>query len=183
MAKKQRRLTVGVLVSGIMDEFTEAVCRGVMQAAKTLDVNVVVLPGKYLDRDLRDNPELMYEYQYNTIFSYINKENVDAIIAAPGSIGCYTSKERMEEMMAKYRGIPCVLVASRLDGYVDVTYDNYNGIREGLEYLINQVKCRKIGMIGGPMSSSDAVERKQAFIQTLQELGVETPDSLYVEGD
>ena len=60
MTKKQRRLTVGVLVSGIMDEFTEAVCRGVMQAAKTLDVNVVVLPGKYLDRDLCDNPELMY---------------------------------------------------------------------------------------------------------------------------
>ncbi len=183
MTKKQRRLTVGVLVSGIMDEFTEAVCRGVMQAAKTLDVNVVVLPGKYLDRDLCDNPELMYEYQYNTIFSYVKKENVDAIIVAAGSIGCHTSKERMEEMLAQYKGIPCVLVASKLDGYVDVAYDNYNGIREGLEYLINQVKCRKLGMIGGPMSSSDAVERKQAFMETLQELGVETPDSLYVEGD
>ena len=183
MAKKQRRLTVGVLVSGIMDEFTVAVCRGVMQTAKMLDVNVVVLPGKYLDRDLRDNAELMYEYQYNTIFSYIKKENVDAIIAATGSIGCSTSKERMEEMMAQYREIPCVLVASKMEGYVAVTYDNYSGIREGLEYLINTVKCRKFGMIGGPMSSSDAVERKQAFMQTLQEFGVETSDSLYVEGD
>ena len=80
MIRKRKRVTIGVLVSGIMDVFTESVCKGIRQATRTLDINVVVMPGKYLDRDLRENRELMYEYQYNTVFSYAGKENVDAII-------------------------------------------------------------------------------------------------------
>lgn len=183
MEKERRRYTVGILVSGIMDVFTESVCRGVMQAAKMLDINVVVLPGKYLDRDLRNNAELMYEYQYNTLFSYVKKGNVDAVLVAAGSIGCYTSVERMKEMLAGYQGLPCVLVASKMDGYVDVAYENYSGIHEGLKYLIEKLKCRKIGMIGGPASSSDAVERKRAFMDTLREYGIDTPEHIYSEGD
>lgn len=181
--KERGKLTIGVLVSGIMDVFTEYVCKGVMQAAKTMDINVVVLPGKYLDRDLSDNRELMYEYQYNTIFSYAHKDNVDAIIATTGSIGCYTSKERIVEMMKQYTGIPCVLVASKEEGYANVAFDNYEGIRAAMEYLIEKVGCRKFGMIGGPASNSDAIERKQVFCQSLEAHGIEVNDNMYVTGD
>ncbi len=183
MAKSEKRLTVGVLVSGIMDDFTVSICRGVMQAAKASDVNVVVLSGKYLDRDLSQNIELMYEYQFNTIFSYAKKDNLDALVVAADCIGCFTTKERMKEMMKQYEGIPCVLAASKIDGYVSVTYDNYNGIREGLEYLIHKLNCRKFGMIGGPEDNTDAKERKQAFMSVLQDNGFEVDDRLYVVGD
>lgn len=54
---------------------------------------MVIFPGKYWDRDLSDNRELMYEYQYNTAFSYARKENVDALIISAGSIGCFASKK------------------------------------------------------------------------------------------
>jgi len=85
MSGKERYI-VGVLSSGIMDEVTKYVCKGVFQEAKQYDINVVVLPGKYLERDLSDNQELMYEYQYNTLFSYVRKENIDALII---NIGMY----------------------------------------------------------------------------------------------
>ena len=81
MDNQKRRLTIGVLVSGITDEFTKLICRGAMQMAKQMDVNIVALPGKYIDRDVSDKPDLMYEYQFNTIFSYAKKENVDAAAA------------------------------------------------------------------------------------------------------
>ena len=90
MAGNGRRYTIGVLVSGILDEFTKYVCKGVLQEAKACDVNVVIFPGKYLNRDLMGNMELMYEYQHNTVFSYAKKENIDALIVAAGSIGCFT---------------------------------------------------------------------------------------------
>ena len=67
MNSEKSRLTIGVLVSGITEDFSKLICRGVMQMAKQLDVNIVVLPGKYLNRDLSKNTELMYEYQYSTI--------------------------------------------------------------------------------------------------------------------
>jgi len=183
MAKNNKRLTIGVLVSGIMDDFTVSICRGVMQSARAADVNVVALSGKYLDRDLSQNSELMYEYQFNTIFSYAKKDNLDALLIAADCIGCFTTKERMEELIRQYEGIPCVLVASKMDGYVSVTYDNYNGIREGMEYLIHKLKCSKFGMIGGPEGNTDARERKQAFLSVLKENGLEADERLYVEGD
>lgn len=183
MTKKQKKVTVGVLVSGIMDDFTRIICKGVMKAAKKRNVNLVIFPAKYLDRDVSDNRDLRYEYQYGTILSYARKENLDAIVAATGCIGCFSTSERMLEVMEQYEGIPCVLVASQLPGYDSVTFDNFYGVREGLECLIEQKHCKRIGMIGGPEDNSDARERKEAFVQVMQEHGLPVNDSMYEAGN
>lgn len=183
MTEGKKRLTIGLLVSGIMDDITKYVCRGVLQEARAADVNVVIFPGKYWERDLSDNRELMYEYQYNTAFSYARKENVDALIISAGSIGCFASKKSMEAMLKQYDGIPSVLIASKMDGYVSVGFDNYQGIREGLEYLIRECGCRHFGMIGGSLENSDAYERKQAFKEVLSDYGIMFKDTMYAEGD
>ena len=38
-----KRKTIGVLVGGITDDFTRLLCHGVIERAKTLDVNIVVI--------------------------------------------------------------------------------------------------------------------------------------------
>lgn len=179
----KERYTVGVLASGIMDEFTRGVCKGVFQAARQYDMNVVVIPGKYLERDLSDNQELMYEYQYNTLFSYVKKESIDALIINIGSIGCFASIKGIEAMLNQYTGIPCVLVSAKMDGYVSVNFDNYQGIKDGIEYLIEKAGCHKFGMIGGSLDNIDARERKETFIKTLAAHGIEFEEKMYVEGD
>lgn len=183
MEKKGKKVTIGLLVSGIMDKFTESICKGVMHGAKKADVNLVIFPCKYLDRDLSQNKELMYEYQYNTLFSYVTKENLDAILVSAGSIGCYTSEERMCEVLEAYLGIPCILIASKLDGYVSVMYDNDAGIREALEYLIHDLNCRKFGMIGGPDVNTDAYERKQVFLDVLKKHDIPFDEKNFVKGN
>lgn len=183
MEGSKKKFTVGVLVSGIMDEFSQCVCRGVAQEAKKADVNIVVFPGKYWERDLSDNRELRYEYQYSTIFSYAQKSTVDALIIAEGSISCFATKEGMDQLIQRYKGIPCVLLASRREGYIDVSFDNYQGIKDGLEYLIAHRKCKKFGMVGGSLKNTDAYERKMAFVQTLEQHGIPFQESMYVEGD
>ncbi|MGN1179690.1 MAG: GGDEF domain-containing protein [Suilimivivens sp.] len=183
MSNEKRRLTIGVLVSGITDEFSKLICRGAMQMAKQVDVNLVVFPGKYLDRDVSDNPALMYEYQFNTIFSFARKENVDAVIVAAGSIGCFTSRERIANMLKQFQGIPCVLISYKIDGYSNVLFDNYRGIKDGLDYLIEKTGCKKIGMIGGSLENTDAAERRKAFSDTLSAHGMEFPEKAYVNGN
>ncbi len=182
MSSEKRRLTIGVLVSGITDEFTKLICRGAMQMARQLDVNIVVLPGKYLNRDVSDNRDLIYEYQYNTAFSYARKENVDAIIVAAGSIGCFTTRESMSDVLKQFQGIPCILIAYKLDGYINVLFDNYTGIKDGIEYLIKKTGCRSFGMIGGNQENTDAVERKKAFVDTLEANGIPFSEKSYVNG-
>lgn len=183
MNNEKGRLTIGVLVSGITEDFSKLICRGVMQMAKQLDVNIVVLPGKYLNRDLSDNTELMYEYQFSTIFSYAKPDNVDAVIVVSGSIGCFTTKENVKKLLEQFSDIPCILISDKLDGYISVLYDNYNGIKEGLTYLIEKVGCSKFGMLGGDEDNSDAIERRDTFIKVLEEHGIPFHEKMYVGGN
>lgn len=181
--KKEKRLTIGILVSGIMDDVTIAMCQGVKQAAQGRNVDLVVLPGKYWERDLTDNRELMYEYQYNTIFSYARPETLDGIVVAADCIGCLTTKDKIKMLMKDFEGIPCVLMASRMNGYVSVTFQNEMGIDEGMKYLIKKVGHTHFGMLGGSSDNSDAQDRKAAFIRNLEENGISYREEMFVEGN
>ncbi|WP_281086557.1 hypothetical protein [Eubacterium ruminantium] len=141
---------IGLLVSGIMDQFTESLCRGAIEASKVEGSNLIVFPGKYLDRDLSGQTEIMYEYQYNTIFEYAKSSELDGIIVSAGSIGCFTGDDRVREMLEGFGDIPCILVASKWDGYISVNFDNVSGVREGLEYLIKDMNIRRLAMVAGP---------------------------------
>lgn len=115
MDSGKKRFTIGLLVSGITEYFIISICKGVMLAAKEADVNLVVLPGKYIDRDLSANKEIQYEYQYNTLFDYAGADTLDAVIVAADVIGCFTSREKIGQFLDKYKGIPCVLIASKVN--------------------------------------------------------------------
>ncbi len=179
---KKTKAVIGLLVSGITDSFTVSVCRGAMKEAEDAGITLVILPGKYLDRDLSERKEIMYEYQYNTLFSFARTDNLDAVLILADSIGCYASSAKIRELVDSYRGVPCVLIASKLEGYCSVNYDNKSGIQEAMRYLINSLKLTKFGMIGGPNDNTDAYERKQAFFETLSEYGIPYSEKNYVSG-
>lgn len=180
---KNKRLTIGLLVSGITEQFVIAVCKGVLHVAKRMDVDVVVLPGKYIDRDLSGNKEIMYEYQYNTLFSYAGRNTVDAVIVMADVIGCFTTKERIRQFLENYKDIPCVLVASKFPGYVSVTSDNYTGVHEAVDFLVHNKNCTRFAMIGGPKGNTDAEERRQAFIESLARYRIPFGKKQFVTGD
>lgn len=182
MVGNVKKPTIGLLVGGIGDKFTVDVCQGIMNVAKKMNINFVVYPGKYINRDLSDNEELRYEYQFNTLFSYPRVNNIDGLIVSMGAIGTFASSDNCREFLKQYQGIPIVIVAGDMDGYVNVKFDNYAGIRDALEYLIRGSGCKKIGMIGGNTNVTDAKERKNTFFQVLSDNGIDVADSWYVEG-
>lgn len=183
MKESAKRVTIGLLVSGIMDDYTKHICKGVRRAAKEENADVIIFPGKYIDRDLSDNRELRYEYQYHTIFSYVHNREIDALIIAADCIGCFTSQERILQMLAEYEKFPCILLASKKEGYASVTFDNYQGIKDGMEYLISTSGCRKFAMVGGSDENIDAAERKRAFVEVLSEHGIAFEERMFAEGD
>ena len=176
-------ITIGLLVSGIADYYPVSVCRGAMKAARENAVRLVIFPGKYLDRNLTERKEIMYEYQYNTLFSYAMGNRLDAVLIIADSIGCYASAGRIRELVERYCQIPCVLIGSKLDGYVSVNYDNYSGISEAMQYLIWELGLKNIGMIGGPADNTDARERKNVFMRVLKENNLFFDERCYVEGN
>ena len=179
----EKRKVIGMLVSGIADDFTVQTCRGVMRAAQNRAVDIVIIPGKYIERNLIDNKDLRYEYQYNTLFSYAADQRFDALLVTSGSIGCYADETKIQDFLQKLSGVPCVLIGDKREGYLSVSYDNYEGIKEGLEYLIEQLNCTNIVMVGGPDDNTDALERKRTFFEVMREHHLAADDSNFIEGN
>ncbi|MCR4945718.1 MAG: substrate-binding domain-containing protein, partial [Lachnospiraceae bacterium] len=180
---KNTRLKIGMLVSGISDFFTIQLCRGIIRHAAELGVNIFILPGKYINRDVSGQPELIYEYQYATVFSFAKKENLDGLIIAAGCIGCLTNRENLMKLLKTFDDIPSVLVASNYEGYTCVCYDNKNAVVEGIEYLIKKAGRKHICLLDGKPGNSDAIERRQAYLDTLEKHGVVFEERMAGRGD
>ena len=177
----QKNKTIGVLVGGISDDFSIALCRGVIDQAKKANVNVIVFPCKYIQRDFSDNPQIQYEYQFETVVSLIRKENLDGIITALDCLGCFATTQFKKEFMEQFSHIPCILAASYMEGFSGVTFDNATGIRDGVNYMVQELGLTKIGMISGPESNHEASLRKQAFLQALSENHIACPPERIVK--
>ena len=69
MKNTSGKKTIGLLVGGIIDSFSIDLSKDVMNAASSYDdINLVVIPGRYINRDYSKIKECQYEYQYNTLF-------------------------------------------------------------------------------------------------------------------
>ncbi len=65
--------------------------------------------------------------------------------------------------------VPFVLLNGKVTGHDDLPYvgvDNHGGVRKALEHLI-EMGHERIGMINGRMTTTNALERYQAFQETL----------------
>ncbi|MBQ9608009.1 MAG: GGDEF domain-containing protein [Lachnospiraceae bacterium] len=171
--------TIALLLSGLDDSYNEAICKGVDIACREKSFNLVVLPGSYLEREITEKSEKPYAYQFNTIYSYVNESNISGLIIAAGSIGAYSNEKTMLEFLNQFYDVPKVLVSSSYEGFTCVNYDNTNGVREGLEYLIETGGCRKFGMLKGPSGNTDCVQRYNTFMEVMQKHNIEiTKDNI-----
>ena len=164
-----RRKTVGFLASGIMDEMQEQLCKGIFKESSKDDVNIVVIPVKYIDREMKDIPDL-YEYQYKTNAESITANNIDCLVIAADCIGCLTTEENLVRFVDGIRdkGIPIILAAANMDGYSGVVFDNKAGIIEGMEYLVEDLGIRRIGMLKSLEHNADVAERYEAYREMME---------------
>ena len=178
----KERPVVGFVVGEIMDEFSEQLCTGIIKAARNDDVDIVVIPVNYIYRDMTGVSDI-YEYQYTTSAKYINKDSIDVLIVAGDPIGCYTTRDRLVEFLEQFRDIPMFLVATRIEGYYDISFDNRGGIVDGLRYLMDELKCRKICLFSGPDENSDVRERREVYLEMMRERGLKVEERMIVKGN
>lgn len=175
---KKKRYNIGLVVANIEDDFSNSICKGALQAAEELDDNLFIIPVKYLDYFVEEDPLQQYEYQYNTLLSYAQVRSLDIVLICLGSIGSTATRERYLEALASFHDVPVILIASNEDGYSCIRYDNTKSLEEGIEHLILTEKRTHIGMLSGYTDNTDSAERLAAYKNTLQKHGLSTADSL-----
>lgn len=174
---EKKRLTVGLFIGDVADDFSRGICKGAMQAAEELDVNMIIFPGKYIDRNLQEFDGIQYEYQHNTLFSYADPATVDLLVVAIGSIGYLSTDKNRKAFLDQFSSIPMVTIASEVDGYENILYDNRTGIQQAVEYLIAHGR-KNIGCLAGYMDNCEGRERMQAWMDTMKKHGLPTTDAM-----
>lgn len=176
---------IALLLGDIRDVYSNAVAKGAMQAAKENDCNLLIVPGRYF----QSKRELLlreYEYQYQTLYTYFTDHNVDIIILCSGSVG-YVSGSSDRNSLDKFRerigDIPLITISGDAPGIPNIRYDNYTGIVRGITYMVNNQKCKKIGMVGGEEENPDTKERVQAYKNALLSLGLSVDEDLIIYGE
>ena len=89
-----------------------------------------------------------------------------------GTLGTYLDNEHKVQFLKKFAGTPVITITAHIDGYPCIMLDNRTGMKEAIEHLIKVHGCKKIGMVSGPKTSDDALERLDVYKETLEENGI-----------
>lgn len=179
----KKRLNIGLLINEYSDIFAKEVCAGAMYAAEEIDANLFILSGGYFDAPYMERNKSKYEYQNNYLFNFATKENMDVLIVLLGTIASNVDESVHKKFLEKFKEIPVITIANKVDGYANISFDNKAGFAREVEYLINYLGKKKIGIVCGPATNEDSVERLDAYKETLQKYGLPIEEKRIVYGN
>ncbi|MDO4944088.1 MAG: GGDEF domain-containing protein [Ruminococcus sp.] len=166
--KNGERYNIGLLVAAITDPFSGQLSQGVMAAAEKYDVNLCIIPGKYVGLDYgAKEADARYEYQYNALFSYAAAGKFDYLIVALGTIAYALDNSQKKELLKIFDGTPLLTVAAEVKGFDYLQYDNKSGIVQAVDYLAQEQGRKHICMMIGDLNNFECAERYDAYLYAL----------------
>ncbi|MBQ8825821.1 MAG: GGDEF domain-containing protein [Oscillospiraceae bacterium] len=179
--KDKKRLTIGIMVHHLDNDYSKVLLKGAVTAAAEMDVNLVILPGRSLNCQLDNKKYTSYEYQYNTIYSYVSNENLDALVVSAGTIGQFVTKEEFKQFLDGFEGVPIITMENTVRGYPCVRLSG-SGIKTMVSHLINEHGKKHIAFVSGPRGNADADERLAFYREALEENGIEYDPEMVAYG-
>ncbi len=160
---EKKRHSIGLFVANIIDIFSSDLAKGAMRAAERLGADLFIFPGKYIGvQALYEQNETKYEYQHNLLFQFAAEAKLDYLIAAVGTIAFSIDDEHKKQFLDSLAGTPVLSVASEIEGYDFLQFDNRSGITSAIDYLAVRGR-KKIGMLVGDMLNQECEERYKAY--------------------
>ena len=133
-----KRFTVGLVIANIaFDQFSKEIAKGAIAAAEKLDVNLAIIPMKYIGRDVApESADEKYDYMFNTLLNHVSNHNLDYIIITIGEIAYSMTKQDMYSLIKSIGKTPVLSIAAEVEGYESMIFDNTTGVKEAVKYLI-----------------------------------------------
>ncbi len=133
------------------------------------------------DPHIRDN---YFDYQYSSLYSISNVEDLDAMIVGVGTISIFQKQFEQNGVFTYLPKVPAVFMETPIFGEEkSVVTGNYDGVYEMTEHLIKVHNRKKILMITGPDYNWDSNERLRAYKDALKDNGLEFSEDMVAHGD
>lgn len=176
------KLTVGVFIHHLDNDYSKAFLKGTAAAANDLDVNLAIFPGRALDCQLADRRYTVYEYQNNVVYSFASSKTMDALIVSAGTIATCVSHDEFKEFLDGYEGLPLLTTETKFEGYPCIRLSG-SGIKELVSHLVHEHGRKHIAFVSGPKGNTDADERLNHYKEALAENGLEFDPDLVTYGN
>jgi len=177
--KDKARLTIGLMLHYLDNDYSRLLLQGATAAAEELDVNLVIIPGRSLNCQLHDRKYTEYEYQNNAIYSFASEENLDALVISAGTVGQFVTREEFKQFVDSYEGLPVLTMECAVRGYPCIRLVG-SGMKTMVAHLIHEHGKKNIAFVSGPKGNTDAEERLAYYREALEENGIAYDPSLVV---
>lgn len=179
----RKRYNIGLLINGLDDEFTNAVCKGASESVERNNAGLVIFPGNNFQAQITSERDKILNSQYKTIFDYACSESFDAVIISFSTIFRDRFCSEANDLRKRFGDIPVVTLCIEEEGYGCVRYEPSSGIRELISHIIEQHGCRRIAFVSGQMGNPDSDARLAMYRSTLAEYGIPYDPRYVVNGD
>lgn len=187
--KIRERLTIAILLGDTQSTYAREQIKGFYEGAALADANIVFMAGQQLPKKremlMGDEMEGVYRNQFNSVHDYVRYLKPDALIITYGCLAIFRQIKDSDDFLNQFAGTPYVILEDIVDraGVPCFTYDNYDGMKQCINHLVLDHGYKDIAYISGPKGNRDSDERKQAFIDVMNENHLEIPDTMMVVGD
>jgi len=182
MLTEKKRLTFGVVIDyisgwGDNEYYQTKIIAGVADYAKQNDLNVIC----FVVGRLGSNNEC--EKCRNLLFDFVSKNHVDGLIILPTAIGIFEETGEILTKLEDFKSIPIVTLTENYGRYNSITTNNYLGIKQITDHVIEEHNSARLAFISGPKNNKESQERFQAFYDSLREHNLAYYPELTFEGD
>lgn len=171
-----KRRTIAVLGAQLSRVWGSEFMAGVLDCARTADINVVsFVGGKPAAIQTKDG------FSYG-LYDLIKPGQVDGILLS-ADISHGLSSSELQGFCNSFSPIPMASFAIPIKGLPAVVSDNQGGMRAVVKHLIEGHSYERIAFLRGPAGQIEAEERYQAFLDELKVHNIRFDKHLELEGD
>lgn len=187
--EEKKRYNLGILIGGVHTYFPKEHIKGISEAAKELDVNVCFFLGTrtkdFFEDVLGGSQKNSYDYQFNTIHDYSLIGGLDGLIINYGTLGIQLKEDNPDKFARKYNSMPTVFLTEVVDipNCHSLICDNKGGIHMIVRHLVEEHHLSRILFVAGPEHNTDAIERKEAYLEAMESYRFPVTPRMIAQGD
>ena len=175
----KKRLHFGVLLTTLDNSCQYDIWNGIVRYASKNDIHLTAYLGTYQTTSYDFTSH--YETCLNAI---VNNKSLDGMIVLSGFIAGEVSNEAVGEFVSKIANrLPIVSVSYVIPGIRSVLADNFAGIYEAVDHLIQAHGKRKIAFVKGPEGHPEAEDRFEGYKMALVRNGIAFDERYVFPGD
>ena len=176
--------TIGLILEDISVDYSKEIIHSVRTAmAGKRDMRLVVLAGIHDEEKNRRDGNYWYKTVHNSVYHLEEMLNLDGLILTLPNICGVSGDDVIDARYSRFAKVPKVFISTDVTDATTVRYDNEQGLREAIDYLVNVKGITKLCMLGGRDDNGDAQERKRVFIECLKRSKIPYTEDMYERTD